>query len=94
MQRAASLAEEEGWTSDDEASATHASSVPVLVSGSDSFMNEADFDAATRAAIQASLEDANEEKPAGWQAPPVDGKKKRNRKQRYKDNLVGNPSFS
>lgn len=57
-------------------------------------MNEADFDAATRAAIQASLEDANEEKPAGWQAPPVDGKKKRNRKQRYKDNLVGNPSFS
>ncbi len=53
-------------------------------------MNEAEFDAATRAAIQASLQEAKDaaDKPPDWQAPAVDGKKKRNRKQRYKDNLV------
>jgi hypothetical protein len=62
----------------------------VFVAASDSLTNEADFDAATRAAIAASLNEGKDsaDKPVDWQAPPLDGKKKRNRKQRYKDNLV------
>lgn len=75
---------------------------PLSVQGSDALMNEADFDAATRAAIQASLRDLKTprdnigggaagpppEASPDWQGPAADAKKKRNRKQRYKENLV------
>jgi hypothetical protein len=77
-----------------------AADAPAAVPGPDSLMNEAEFDAATRAAIQASLRDLKTRGVAGagadpapeaspdWQGPTADAKKKRNRKQRYKENLV------
>ncbi len=59
-------------------------------------MDEDEFDAATRAAIAASLraagansgEPGEEAMPPDWQGAGGDKKKKRNRKQRYKENLV------
>lgn len=78
-----------------------AADAPAAVPGPDSLMNEAEFDAATRAAIQASLRDLKTPRDSAgagadpapeaspdWQGPAADAKKKRNRKQRYKENLV------
>ncbi len=87
---------------EEESSDEEVSPAPVSVQGSDSLMNEAEFDAATRAAIQASLRDLKTprdntgggvavptpEASPDWQGPAADAKKKRNRKQRYKENLV------
>lgn len=78
-----------------------AADAPAAVPGPESLMNEAEFDAATRAAIQASLRDLKTPRDSAgagadpapeaspdWQGPAADAKKKRNRKQRYKENLV------
>ncbi len=97
MTNGASAAQEEE-SSDGEASAP--ADATAAEPGPNGLMNEAEFDAATRAAIQASLRDvktpresaggpdAQPEASPDWQGPAAEAKKKRNRKQRYKENLV------